>query len=278
MMAEQGAMLQNPYLPIPVKLEEVTEEVSGPRAIKNFKVRRVLDFKPGQCAMLSVFGYGEAMFAISSSPLRELMEFGVLKTGVVTEALHQLKEGDYIGVRGPYGNNFPVEEWEGKNMVFVGGGIGLTPLRACYSYILDNRDKYGDIDLVYGARSSADLVYTEELFDLEKRDDINVHLSIDRPEEGWTRFVGFVPNSLMDVSPSPDNAIALTCGPPIMIKFVTQNLEKLGFRPEQIYTTLERRMKCGIGKCGRCNLGDVYVCKDGPVFSLAQLNELPSEE
>jgi len=206
------------------------------------------------------------------------MEFGVLKTGVVTEALHQLKEGDYIGVRGPYGNNFPVEEWEGKNMVFVGGGIGLTPLRACYSYILDNRDKYGDIDLVYGARSSADLVYTEELFDLEKRDDINVHLSIDRPEEGWTRFVGFVPNSLMDVSPSPDNAIALTCGPPIMIKFVTQNLEKLGFRPEQIYTTLERRMKCGIGKCGRCNLGDVYVCKDGPVFSLAQLNELPSEE
>jgi NAD(P)H-flavin reductase len=268
---------QNPYLPIPVKLEEVTEEVSGPRAIKNFKVRKVFDYKPGQCAMLTAFGFGEAIFAISSSPLREIMEFGVLKTGVVTEALQKLRQGDHIGIRGPYGNSFPVDEWEGKNLIFVGGGIGITPLRACYSYVLDNREKYNDIHLIYGARSSLELAYKKELFELEGRGDIKVQLSIDRPEDGWTRFVGFVPDSLLDVSPLPENSIALTCGPPIMIKFVVQNLQKLGFKPDQIYTTLERRMKCGIGKCGRCNLGELYVCKDGPVFSLAQLNELPEE-
>jgi len=270
--------MKNPYLPNVVRLEEVTEEVSGPRAIKNFKVKKTFDFKPGQCTMIAVFGYGEGMFAISSSPLKELMEFGVLKMGVLTEALHKLSVGDQIGIRGPYGNNFPVDEWKGKNMVFVGGGIGITPLRACYSYILDHRGEYGGIDLIYGARSSNDLAYKKELFDIEKRDDVNIHLSIDRPEEGWEGFVGFVPDNLTRIAPKPDNAIALTCGPPIMIKFVVQNLEKLGFKPEQIYTTMERRMKCGIGKCGRCNIGDVYVCKDGPVFSLAQLQELPNEE
>lgn len=266
---------RNPYLPIPVRLEEVTEEVSGPRAIKNFKIKKVFDYNPGQCAMVSVLGTGEGMFAISSSPSREFMEFGILKVGVVTEALHRLEKGDFIGIRGPYGNGFPVEDWKGKNILFVGGGIGITPLRSLVYYMLDHREDYGKLDLIYGARTSADLCYKQDLKELEKRKDISVYLSIDVKEEGWRGYTGFVPANLLELAPSPENTIAITCGPPVMIKFVIQNLLKLNFSDEQIFTTLERRMKCGVGKCGRCNIGNLYVCKDGPVFSYELLKKFP---
>jgi len=201
----------------------------------------------------------------------------VMKLGKVTSILHECEVGDVLGVRGPYGNGFDVNGWKGKNIITVGGGIGQPPLRSLIRYVLANRGDYGKLDIIYGARTSNDLSFKQELFDLEKRDDADVHLSIDVEEEGWTQFVGFVPDNLLEVAPSPDNAIAITCGPPIMIHFVIQNLLKLGFAENQIFTTLEMRMKCGIGKCGRCNIGNVYVCKDGPVFSYAQIKNMKGE-
>ncbi|MEW5759405.1 MAG: FAD/NAD(P)-binding protein [Candidatus Thermoplasmatota archaeon] len=278
-------MNSNPYIPNLVRIEEIIDEVKGERAIKTFKVvfideelRKSFNYKPGQCAMLSLFGQGECFFAISSTPTRAgYLEFSIMKLGKVTSALHLCEKNEILGLRGPYGNSFPVEEWVGKNIIFIGGGIGQAPLRSVINYMLDNRKDYDKLTVIYGARTTSDLCYKKEIFELENSGKVDVHLSIDVEEPGWNRFVGFVPNNLMRVKPSPNNAIALTCGPPIMIKYVLQNLKKLGFKDEQIYTTLEYRMKCGIGKCGRCNIGNLYVCKDGPVFNLKQLQTLPGE-
>lgn len=306
-------MNNNPYKPEIAVIEKIREETNGARAIKTFtvsfqdeKLRKNFTYKSGQTAMLSVFGKGESMICITSTPTKKgFLEFSVMLQGKVTSALHALKVGDTIGIRGPYGNDFPLDKWKGKNLIFIGGGIGQAPLRSVYLNALDNRKDYGDITLIYGARSLSELAYKEEMFELEKRDDVNVYLCLDwkfgkdgiideEAEEGWykinrkepaktklqkgtTRFTGFVPEVVIATRPSPDNAIALTCGPPIMIKYVVANLKTLGFTDEQIYTTLEMRMKCGIGKCGRCNIGSIYVCKDGPVFSLAQLKKMPKE-
>ncbi|ENO12252.1 2-polyprenylphenol hydroxylase-like oxidoreductase [Thermoplasmatales archaeon SCGC AB-539-C06] len=228
--------------------------------------------------MVSHLGFGECFFAVSSSPTKkEYIEVSVMRLGKVTKALHECEEGDVLGVRGPYGNSFDVKGWMGKNLVFIGGGIGQAPLRSLINYVVDNRKDYGNLDIVYGARSTSDLCFKPEFEKLEKRKDINVHLSIDKKEKGWKKFVGFVPDNLLKIKPLPKNAIAITCGPPIMIKFVIQNLLQLGFRDDKIFTTLELRMKCGIGKCGRCNIGNLYVCKDGPVFSYDQLKNLEGE-
>jgi len=272
----------NPYLPYIVNIEDAWYETPGDRAIKTFKVNfadpKVWDtwsHEPGNCAMVGRLGIGESMFCISSSPTEEgYLRFSIMKAGKVTSALQELEAGDTMTVRGPLGNAFPVKEWEGKNIVTVGGGIGQAPLRPVINYVRANRDKYGELQVVYGARTSKDLCFQTELGEFTT-DGTACHLSVDIEEEDWPHFVGFVPNLLMEVSPSPENAIAVCCGPPIMIKFVMQNLEKLGFTPDQIYTTLEERMKCGIGKCGRCNVGHLYVCKDGPVFSYATLKEIP---
>ena len=278
-------MKANPYLPSLATIDGIKEEVEGKRAIKTFRLKfldeknkKSFSYIPGQCVMVSLFGSGECMFAISSSPTqKDYIEVSVMKHGKVTSALHQLDEGDTLGIRGPYGNNFDVEGWKKKNLIFIGGGIGQAPLRSVINYTLDNREDYGNIDIIYGARTSADLCYKDEFVELEKRNDVKVHLSIDVEEEEWDKFVGFVPDNLLEVNPTPENAIAITCGPPIMIHYVIQNLLKLGFKEKQIYTTLEMRMKCGIGICGRCNIGNLYVCKDGPVFSYDQLKELQGD-
>ena len=277
--------MSNPYQPHLATIDEIREEVVGERAIKTFRtsfqdegVQKNFSFVPGQCVMVSLLGEGECMFAISSSPTENgYVEVSVMRLGKVTSALHECEAGDILGVRGPYGNGFDVDAWKGKNLVFIGGGIGQAPLRSLIRYALDNKEKYGKLDVIYGARTTNDLCYKKEFDELEKRKDVNVHLSIDVEEEGWKKFVGFVPDNLLKVKPSPKNTIAITCGPPIMIKFVIQNLLKLGFSEEQIFTTLEMRMKCGIGKCGRCNIGNLYVCKDGPVFSYKQLKNIKGE-
>jgi len=277
--------MSNSYQPWLATIEDVREEVKGERAIKTFKllfqdekVLKDFTFIPGQCVMVSVLGKGECFFAISSSPTqKDYIEISVMKLGKVTSVLHECEKGDVVGVRGPYGNGFDVDGWQGKNMIFIGGGIGQAPLRSLINYTIDNKKKYGELNVIYGARSSKDLCYKKEFEELEKRDDVGVHLSIDVEEDGWDKFVGFVPDNLLKVKPSPKDAIAITCGPPIMIKFVIQNLEKLGFSDDQIFTTLEMRMKCGIGKCGRCNIGTLYVCKDGPVFSYEQLKNIQGE-
>lgn len=273
-------MDHNVYIPRLARIIEIKEEVGGPRAIKTFRTAFVngarFTHQCGQCAMLSVFGRGESMISISSSPLvRDYLQFSVLKTGRVTTALHEMEEGDLIGVRGPYGNGFPIEDWKGKAIIFIGGGIGLAPIWSVLQTALLRKPEFGDLSLIYGARTSKDLVFRSELNELKKQ--MPVHLSIDVAEPDWTEFVGFVPTNVLEKKPSPENAIAVTCGPPIMIKFVIKNLKDIGFADEQIYTTVENKMKCGIGKCGRCNIGFHYVCKDGPVYSWAELKKLPQE-
>ncbi len=235
--------------------------------------------KPGQCAMLSVPGVGEGMFSITSSPTNEeYMEFSIKKCGCVTEWLHSMEVGQQITIRGPYGNSFPVDtEFAGKDMLFIAGGIGLAPLRSVINYCRHYRDRYGKIDIVYGARSKDDLVdYNEIITEWMKDEGVNVHLTIDREQEGWDGHVGFVPNYVKELG-FDTNKIAILCGPPIMIKFTLQGLIDIGFSKEQVYTTLEMRMKCGIGKCGRCNVGSKYICKDGPVFRFDAIDELPDE-
>jgi sulfhydrogenase subunit gamma (sulfur reductase) len=273
-------MEHNAYLPNLAKIIQIKEEVSGARPIKTFRTQFLnennFNFRCGQCAMLSVFGRGESMISISSSPLLEdYLQFSILKMGRVTSALHEMEEGDIIGVRGPFGNGFPLEDWKDRNIIFIGGGIGLAPIWSVLQTTLGQKEEYGDLMLIYGARTSNDLVFKEELKDLKKK--MTVHLSIDVEEPDWEEFVGFVPQNVMDKKPLAKNAITVTCGPPIMIKFVIKALKDLGFKDEQIYTTVENKMKCGIGKCGRCNIGLHYVCKDGPVYSWAELKKLPQE-
>jgi NAD(P)H-flavin reductase len=275
-------MVKNPYLPEIATITKVVDETPN---IKSFHVvlndeekMEKFDFKPGQVGQLSVFGVGESTFVINSSPTRkEYLQFSVMKVGEVTSALHELTEGDQIGLRAPLGNWFPYEEMKGRDILFIGGGIGMAPLRALLLFMLDNRQDYGDITVIYGARTPNDLCYKGEIKEWEESPDLNLILTVDAEFPGWEKRVGFVPTVLNEEAPSPDSKVALTCGPPIMIRFVLQNLEKLGFKDEQVVTTLERRMKCGVGLCGRCNIGGKYVCKDGPVFTLAQLKELPPE-
>jgi sulfhydrogenase subunit gamma (sulfur reductase) len=272
----------NPYLPELVTVTKVIEETPN---IKSFQVMfndpermKTFSFQPGQVGQLSVFGTGESTFVINSPPTRmEYLQFSVMKAGEVTGVLHELFEGDEIGLRAPLGNWFPYEEMKGKKILFIGGGIGLAPLRTLILFMLDNRSDYGDISIVYGARTPADLCYKDDLREWEERSDVNLILTVDNEFPGWTKTVGLVPNVLKELSPSPDGTVAITCGPPIMIKYTLEALAFLKFRDEDIITTLEKRMKCGIGLCGRCNIGSKYVCKDGPVFSLAQLKELPPE-
>ncbi|NOR12422.1 MAG: heterodisulfide reductase subunit F [Candidatus Aminicenantes bacterium] len=271
---------ENAYLPKLAKIISIKEEVSGARPIKTFRAQLLTDtnfsHRCGQCAMVSVFGKGESMFAISSSPLvKDYLQFSIMKMGRVTSSLHSMQEDDIIGIRGPLGNSFPIEDWKGKKLIFIGGGIGLAPIWSVLQFALRQKKDYGDLMLIYGARTSKDLVFKEELEELRK--EMTIHLSVDVEEEGWKEFVGFVPQNVTDKKPSPKNAIAITCGPPIMIKFVIQALGDLGFKDDQIYTTVENKMKCGIGICGRCNIGMHYICKDGPVYSWAELKELPQE-
>ena len=252
--------------------------------VKTFRVNapeggKVFEHMPGQCAMLCVPGVGEAMFSITSSPTnREYQEFSIKSCGTLTNYLHTMNVGDEIGIRGPYGNHFPVEDkLKGKDLLFIAGGIGLAPLRSVINYVLDNRDDYGTIDILYGSRSAADLVQLKEIQEVwMKQKGVNVYLTIDQPQEGWDGHVGFVPNYLKELQ-FPKTKTVLVCGPPIMIKFVLAGLMEMGFEKSQVYTTLELRMKCGIGKCGRCNVGDKFVCKDGPVFRMDELDELPPE-
>jgi NAD(P)H-flavin reductase len=237
-------------------------------------------YLPGQFAQLSVLGTGEAPFGIASSPTQPGgLQFTVNKAGILTTALHNLEEGEIIGVRGPLGNCFPIEAFEGKDMVIIGGGFAFTTLRSLTNYILyeKNRSRFGNVVVIYGARSPGLLLYKDELEKWEKRTDLDLHLTVDRADKDWQRKVGVVPNIVREIVPSPENAYAVVCGPPIMIKFTLPVLRDLGFPPEKIVLSLEMKMKCGIGMCGRCNIGNQYVCKDGPIFTLAQLNELPSE-
>lgn len=270
------------YLPHLAVVERIVQETWDTKtfraAFRDPGLQETFAYHPGQFQEVSVFGVGEATFCLTSSPTRRgYVEFSAKRVGAVTAALHELEEGALVGVRGPYGNWFPTEAMRGKRLVFVGGGIGMAPLRSLLTYCLDRRADYGHIDIFYGARTPGDLCYTEEFAAWRSAPDTSLYLTVDKGGPGWEGKVGVVPAYVREVAPAPQDAVAITCGPPVMIKFTLPELTQLGFTDEQIVTTLEMKMKCGVGKCGRCNIGHTYVCLDGPVFTYAQLRQLPPE-
>ena len=276
-----SADIYEPYL---MRLEEITDEAPGIRTLKlvfqDPADGRHFSFRAGQFGLYSVFGEGECTFCIASPPTRNgYIECSFQQVGRVTRALRSLEVGDTVGFRGPYGNWFPLDEMKGKNLILIGMGIGLAPVRCVIWNCLDLRDDFRDVTIIVGSRSVDLLVYKRELEQWEEMPDVRLVKTVDPGGEtpDWDGQVGFVPTVVEQIAPSPDNAIVVICGPPIGIKFTLVSLEKLAFSPHQIYTTLENKMKCGLGKCGRCNVGNTYVCKDGPVFTAAQLKSLPQE-
>jgi len=278
--------LPNPYIPYLTKIKSIVTEnkVNDIKTIElefiNEEDYKKFNYIPGQFGEISIIGKGECPIGIASSPTEEgIIKFTIKKMGTVTSSFHNCEVGDTIGVRGPCGNGWPIEDMKGKNIVVIGGGFAFSTLRSLVLYASNEkyRKDYGDIIIIYGNRDSGEVLYREILEEWEKRDDIQVTLTIDREEKGWTRKVGFVAAIVKEVAPSPDNAVAIICGPPIMIRTAVAELENLGWKDEQILNSLEMRMKCGIGKCGRCNIGNKFVCVDGPVFSLAELKNMPDE-
>ena len=275
----------NPYQPHVATVAEVIRETHNIVTLRvvldDAEVMKSFRYAPGQVGQVSVFGVGEATFVINSPPSQKgYLQFSVMRTGEVTEAIHRLSSGDKVGIRAPLGKGFPVEQWKGKDIFFVGGGIGMAPIRTVMLHLLEAKQQgadYGKISLLYGARSPRDMAYSYELDDWMGRPDLDCTLTIDNPFEGWEHRVGLIPHVLLELAPDPARTIAVLCGPPIMIKFTVEALKKLEFPDESIITTLEKRMKCGIGICGRCNIGAKYVCVDGPVFSWAELKELPPD-
>jgi sulfhydrogenase subunit gamma (sulfur reductase) len=230
------------------------------------------DYHPGQFAFVSAFGVGEAPFGIANLPSQKsILEFAVQRLGSVTTEMHELGEGDIVGVRGPLGNWFPMETFKDKELIVIGGGIGGAPLRPVIQTILKNRGDYGRLKILWAARNPSLLLFQEEYETWKNAPNTELHLTVDEADQNWNGNVGLITELLEKVSPKPRDAIAITCGPPIMIYYVDKVLTKLGFSPEQSFVTLEARMHCGIGKCGRCNLGEKLVCVDGPVFSMAEI-------
>jgi len=279
----QPAATKNIYLPHLMDIIKIIPETEDTKTFhlqfRDPALRESFTFLSGQFAEYSVFGEGEATFCISSSPTRkDHLEFSVKRIGRVTQALHQLNEGDTIGFRGPYGNFFPLDKLKGKNLIFIGGGIGLAPLRSLIHNVLDNRSDYREITILYGARSPQDLCFKYDLKTWEENPSVKMVTTVDVGDKDWQGKVGLVPMVLEEIGPSAKEAMAITCGPPIMIRYTLKSLEKLGFTPSQVLTTLEMKMKCGVGKCGRCNIGPLYVCKDGPVFSLEEILKFSSDE
>ncbi len=278
--------MKNPYLPIPMVVKRTQIETAD-RMLRTLELgflreedEKAFRFIPGQFCELSLFGKGEAPFGIASSPTEKgSLKFTINKAGIVTTALHQITPGEEMGIRGPLGNSYPIELFQGKNVLVIGGGFAFTTLRSLIIYLLqpENRSKVKDITVIYGARNPGLLLYKEELADWQKRSDLKLVVTVDAGDKDWKGKVGLVPNVLEEVGPASENTYAVICGPPIMIKFTFPKLMTLKFPNERIYTSLEKRMKCGIGKCGRCNIGHLYVCKDGPVFSYEQLGKLPKD-
>jgi len=274
----------NIYQPYLMRIKEITDETVDTRTLRlEFQDPAVADqfkFSAGQFGEYSVFGEGESTFCIASPPTRKgYIECSFKASGKVTRALRRLSVGDTIGFRGPYGNNFPLDKMEGRSIVFIAGGIGLAPVRCVIWNVLDQREKFKNVYIIYGARTVGDLVYKRELEEWGKRDDVKLCLTVDPGGETpeWKGMVARIPTAVEQAVSSAEDTFAVICGPPIMIKFTLPVLTKLGFPGERIYTTLENRMKCGLGKCGRCNIGPTYVCKDGPVFTASQIKELPQE-
>lgn len=279
----------NPLVPRLGTIVEVIKETSS-GLIQTFRVepaagsstgdseRQWFDYMPGQCGMVSKIGVGESMIAMASTPTRPgPLEFTIKLAGRNTAALHDLGPGDQVGVRGPYGNGYPVERLKGRDLLVIGGGIGLSGLRSLVNFCLDRRSEFGRMAVVYGAQNPGEMCYKDELLSVwPAAPRTAVHLTVDAPAPGWDGSVALVPAYLQSLAPAPGQ-IAIVCGPPLMIRYTVETLNKLGFSPEDILVSMELKMQCGIGRCGRCNIGSKYVCRDGPVFTMAELGRLPEE-
>lgn len=278
MSGNGGAMQFDMFNPMRPQLGELVGKVPLGTDITLFQVEvldptekvRYADARPGQFAFVSALGVGEAPFGFASTPLGGgTLEFGIAKVGNVTAALHSLEVGDILGVRGPLGNCFPMDEFKNKDIVVIGGGIGGAPLRPVIMEVLGKRSDYGHLTILWAARTPSLLVFTEDHETWRSKADTELHVTVDQGDEGWRAAggnEGLITQLLETIAPSPVNSVAITCGPPVMIHFVTHILKELGFNLDQMWTTLEARMHCGIGKCGRCNMGEKLVCMDGPVF------------
>jgi sulfhydrogenase subunit gamma (sulfur reductase) len=273
-------MNENPLLPFLGKLVEVRDLASEIKLLRvemlNGGSNAFRSSQPGQFAFVSAFGLGEAPFGIANSAERgQIVDFAIARLGSVTTGLHELGEGDIVGVRGPLGNSFPMKKLKGKNLIVLGGGIGGAPLRPVIQHVLDHRSDFGHLTIIWAARRPDLLVFTDEYSEWRAAPETDLHLTVDIPDEKWTNNVGLITQLLEKVAPSTENAVTITCGPPIMIHFVTKMLqEKMGFIPKDNYVTLEARMHCGMGKCGRCNLGEKLICVDGPVFTMEEVGGL----
>lgn len=275
--------MKNEYIPFPAVIEDIREETIDTKTFRvRFADKNLADnfqYKQGQFMELSVIGAGEAPISITSSPSRKgYLEFTIRAMGKVTKSIHGLRKGDTLYIRGPYGNSFPFEELKGKNLYFIAGGIGLAPVRSLINLVMDNRRDFKHIKILYGARTSDDLCFKTELEDWKNVPDTEVWLTVDKPCEGWGCRIGVVTELWKDTHVSPENAVSILCGPPIMIKFVAIKLKESGFEDKDIIMTLERYMKCGIGKCGHCNIDEKFVCIDGPVFSYEKIKHFRAKE
>ena len=270
-------MSGNPYLPVPATIESIVAETPN---IRTFRIRPAepMPFRAGQFIELIVPGIGEAPFTPSSSPaVTDHMELTVMSVGRVTERLHALAVGDRVGVRGPLGQPYPLDDFAGRDVLIVGGGVGLAPLRALLFALFEEMSRYTRVMLRYGARTPADIVYKSDVARAWGRGDLDVALTVDRAADGWTGPVGVVTTILdrAQLAPVAAQGVAVVCGPPIMMKFATLKLLDLGFDPSRIYLSMEKNMSCGFGKCGHCRLGPHYACKDGPVFTDEKVRGLP---
>jgi NAD(P)H-flavin reductase len=271
----------NIYLPKLAVLDRVVDEIAE---VKTFywhfadpeEQRRFKRFRPGQFAQVSLFGTGEFPASLPPSPTEDETFFTIRQVGSCTTSLHALRPGETFAIRGPYGNGFPMESYHGRNLVFVAGGIGLIPLRSCIIYALKHREQYGRIQIFLGARTPRDLMYRTNLAEWERSAGVECHLTVDRADSTWQGNVGVVGSLFRKpgVAIPVDHTVAFVCGPPIMFRFVIKDLKALGFQDQNIVSTLERYMKCGVGKCGHCCIGVAYVCVDGPVFTYEQIQKL----
>ena len=275
----------NAYLPVKAKIVDIIQETfSDDLDIKTFRIKLendlVMDFQPGQFVEFSIPGVGECPFGFASSPLeKDYFDITIKRTGKVTERIHSLDLGANVWIRGPFGNTFPLELMEKSSLLFIAGGLGLAPLRPFIQYVLNerNREKYDKVDMLLAARTAKDHCFAYDYSHWRAIPKTTVLQTIDRDEPGWDGLVGFPHNLVKEMELDFSNLYAIVCGPPIMIRAVQHSLTEMGLPLDRLYTTLEMRMTCGVGKCGKCNIGNQYVCTDGPVFSMAELSQMPDE-
>lgn len=270
----QAGLEESIYLPQPARIVDVRQMTALEKLFTlELQGGLSLGHAPGQFLEVSALGVGEAPISISSSPSRSngTFELCVRRAGDVTGALHRMQAGQVIGVRGPFGHGFPVERFQGKDILFASGGLGLAPARSLINQVLDERGKYGKVIILYGAKHPSELLFMDELAQWHGRDDVEVHLSVDRPAEGWTGNVGVITTLFPQVQVYARNTVAVVVGPPAMYRFVLMELLGKGILEGNIWLSLERRMKCGVGKCGHCQMNHIYTCQSGPVFSYAEI-------